>query len=272
MYENIHTVLFTYSIHLYASMIYIILILHTVQFVTAQCECNNVERSKNDILNFISRDATLAINSKESSYCSSNLSPKSEAMFDDDMTKIEEGNYMIGDSQLLSDSDTSHKMVYVNEYYIDKYEVSNAQFDDFVQNTGYVTTAELFGNSFIFEGLLTQSQKQDYSNSRIKGAIHWYKVNNTFWRQPEGISSTIIDRMDHPVVHVSWMDAVKFCNWKRKRLPSEVEWEVACRGGKKNRLFPWGNKFKPKNQFWLVTNLVKLQNVNRNSVSSFIQG
>lgn len=57
--------------------------------------------------------------------------------------------------------------------------------------------------------------------------------------------------MSHPVVHVSWNDAFQFCKWKKKRLPTEIEWEVSARGGRKGKLFSWGNKLNPKNEHWM---------------------
>lgn len=56
--------------------------------------------------------------------------------------------------------------------------------------------------------------------------------------------------MDHPVVHVSWNDAVEYCNYVNKRLPTEAEWEMACRGGLNRKLYPWGNKLNPRNEHW----------------------
>ncbi|XP_029457327.1 formylglycine-generating enzyme isoform X2 [Rhinatrema bivittatum] len=114
---------------------------------------------------------------------------------------------------------------------------------------GALQQAERFGDSFVFEGLLSEEVKRDIHQA-VAAAPWWLPVKGANWKHPEGPDSNILDRMDHPVLHVSWRDATEFCAWAGKRLPTEAEWEYACRGGRENRLFPWGNNLHPNGKHY----------------------
>jgi formylglycine-generating enzyme required for sulfatase activity len=108
--------------------------------------------------------------------------------------------------------------------------VTAGEFAAFVESTGYVTTAEREGWSFVFASLLPD----DFPPTRAMAAAPW-------WRQVHGASWRTDGRPDHPVVHVSWDDAVAYCAWAGGRLPTEAEWEFAARGGLERKRFPWGD-------------------------------
>ncbi|KAM4651656.1 formylglycine-generating enzyme [Discoglossus pictus] len=169
----------------------------------------------------------------------------------DKMVLLPKGLFTMGtdDPGIPPDGESPARRVHLDAFYMDMYEVSNLEFEKFVSATGHVTEAERFGDSFVFEGFISEDVKSTIDKA-VAAAPWWLPVKGADWRHPEGLDSQISDRMDHPVLHVSWNDAVAFCTWAGKRLPTEAEWEYACRGGLENRIFPWGNKLEPKGEHY----------------------
>ena len=176
------------------------------------------------------------------------------------MVWIPGGEFTMGtDSELgWPDEKPAHR-VRVDGFWMDETEVTNAQFHAFVEATGYVTTAEkppdveeilrqsppgtapppkelLVPGSLVFQPTAGPVKDlRDYSQ-------WWHWTPGANWRHPEGPGSGIVGKDDHPVVHVSWDDAVAYAKWAGKRLPTEAEWEFAARGGLEGRPYVWGDE------------------------------
>jgi len=114
------------------------------------------------------------------------------------------------------------QQVSLSDYYIDKFLVTNAQFQKFVDATEYKTDAEKDGAGLVRVGR------------------RWKKVEGANWRSPDGVTG-IDGREDHPVSQMSYNDARSYCQWAKKDLPTEAMWEKAARGPEGNE-FPWGNE------------------------------
>ena len=139
-----------------------------------------------------------------------------------------------------ADGEGPVRTVRLSPFAIAAHTVTNMQFGDFVRETGYVTDAERFNWSFVFHAFVPPALKRCIVNVPCE-TPWWYPVPRTYWAQPEGPGSTVLDRLDHPVVHVSWNDAQTYCRWSGTRLPSEAEWEFAARGGLDQKVYAWGD-------------------------------
>jgi formylglycine-generating enzyme len=152
----------------------------------------------------------------------------------------------VGPEEWKSDGEGPVRKVTLDPFWLDATAVTNEQFAQFVEATKYVTESERFGWAHVFIGQLSKSKQRKLRETKtVQGLQWWYAIDGAYWQKPEGPGSTIKKRMDHPVVSVSWNDAVAYTQWARKRLPTEAEWEFAARGPGEQTMYPWGSELEP---------------------------
>jgi len=178
------------------------------------------------------------------------------------MLLIPAGGFLMGsDSRYAQKNERPTHQVELNSFWISQTHITNDEFALFVKETGYVTTAEkvpdwetlkvqlppqtprppdhvLQAGGMVFVGTNKPRRYEDYNN--------WWKfIPGANWRHPYGPHSSIEGKGDHPVVQVSYIDALAYANWAHARLPTEAEWEYAARGGLNQATYAWGDELTP---------------------------
>lgn len=189
----------------------------------------------------------------------------------DGMVWVPGGEFAMGSTfRLARPNEKPIHQVRVGGFWMDQTEVTNAQFREFVEATGYVTTAEKppeledimkqlppgtpppSKDQLVAASLVFSPPNRPVPLDNVQAWWRW--VHGANWKRPQGPGSSIQGKDDHPAVHVSWYDATEYAKWAGKRLPTEAEWEFAARGGLDGKPFTWGDEplseTKPQTNIW----------------------
>jgi formylglycine-generating enzyme len=171
------------------------------------------------------------------------------------MVRIRAGSFTMGSSEAYPEEGEPMK-VSVGEFWIDRFDVTNAQFEAFVRATGYVTLAERIPDPKLVPSMPAVQQ--------VPGSVvfvqpiggrpgAWRFVPGANWRHPQGPGSDIKGSANHPVIQIAYPDALAYARWLGRDLPTEAQWEYAARGGLERQRYVWGRDFKPKGRLMANT-------------------
>jgi sulfatase modifying factor 1 len=175
-----------------------------------------------------------------------------------DMVWIPGGTFLMGSDHHYPEEAPAHEVT-VDGFWIDRHAVTNDEFARFVRKTGHLTVAEQAPDPADYPGarpelLVPASTVFQSPGHPVDLSNHynwWTYVPGADWRHPQGPGSSIRKKPDHPVVHVAWADVQAYAAWAEKELPTEAEWELACRGGLDGAIYAWGNDLNPDGR-WLA--------------------
>jgi sulfatase modifying factor 1 len=160
--------------------------------------------------------------------------------------------FLMGSDHHYPEEAPAHPVT-VDGFWIDRHPVTNAQFARFIGASGHRTVAEQPPDPADYPGaraelLVPASMVFCAPTHRVDLGNHynwWRYVPGADWRHPQGPASSITKKPDHPVVQVAWADVAAYAAWAGKALPTEAEWELACRGGLEGATFAWGEELTP---------------------------
>ena len=175
------------------------------------------------------------------------------ASAESDMVWIPGGEFQMGSDRHYPEERPVHGVA-VDAFWMDRYPVTNSEFERFVAATGYVTFAELPPDPADYPGALPELL---YPGSLVfvkpSGPVDRFQIGNWWqfmrgadWRHPRGPASSLEGLQQYPVVHVSYSDAEAYARWAGKELPTEAEWEFAARGGLEGATYAWGEEYMPE--------------------------
>jgi formylglycine-generating enzyme len=177
-----------------------------------------------------------------------------------EMVWIPGGTFEMGSNEHYPEEAPVHSVT-VKGFWMDKYNVTNKQFQKFVKATGYLTLAERTPKAEDYPGAKPELLKpasvvfqKPAQRVDLKNIYNWWQyIVGANWRHPEGPGSSIKQRDNHPVVHLAYEDVEAYAKWANKEIPTEAEWEFAARGGLTGAVYVWGNEFSPNGKIMANT-------------------